>query len=313
MAVAYEVAGLTKEYPGPKEVLANDRIDLRIATGEIVGIFGPNGAGKTTLVRQLMGLLRPSAGEIRLFDRDLVRKPTAATEYVAYFAQETAYFWYLQARELLIITGRLRRLSTGKAKDQAEKSLERFGVQAMANRTLSRLSFGQARFVVLLSVFMGGRPILILDEPTNNLDPLHRRAFWDHLWEVNNRQGTTVLFVTHNVREAEHVVHRVVIVDAGRIVAFGTPGELKAGLEGQARVEVTLAYPLAEHEHPPLESGKRLSGKRNTLLLQTARENVDAVIRAVYDRLPSGAVSDLRVVPPTQEDVCVQTVGKEWV
>jgi ABC-type multidrug transport system ATPase subunit len=312
MAVAYEVAGLTKKYPGPKEVLANDRIDLRIPSGEIVGIFGPNGAGKTTLVRQMMGLLRPTSGEIRLFDHDLVREPTAATQYVAYFAQETTYFWYLQARELLIITGRLRGLSTGEAQGQAKGLLERFSLQEMATRTLSRLSFGQARFVVLLSVFMGNRPILILDEPTNDLDPLHRRAFWDYLWEVNSRDGTTVLLVTHNVHEAEQVVHRVVIVDAGRIVASGTPRKLKAGLEGQARVEVTLAEPLHNDELPTFAGCARLPSKRNTLLLQTARENVDAVIRAVYDRFLSGEVSDLRVVPPTLEDVYVQTVRKEW-
>lgn len=107
MTVAYEVAELTKRYPGPKEVLANDRIDLRITSGEIVGIFGPNGAGKTTLVRQLMGLLRPTAGQIRLFAHDLVREPTAATVHVAYFAQETHHFWYLKPREILRITGRL--------------------------------------------------------------------------------------------------------------------------------------------------------------------------------------------------------------
>jgi len=213
MAVAYEVAGLTKRYPGPKEVLANDRIDLCIATGEIVGIFGPNGAGKTTLVRQLMGLLRPTAGQIRLFDNDLVREPTIATNHVAYFAQETSYFWYLKPRELLAITGRLRGLTSREANSQAYSLLGKFNLGNLAGKTLSRLSFGQARFVALLSVFMGNRPILILDEPTNDLDPLHRRAFWDYLWEVNSREGTTVLLVTHNVHEAEHVVHRVVIVD----------------------------------------------------------------------------------------------------
>lgn len=313
MAVAYEVVGLTKRYPGPKEVFANDHIDLRIVTGEIVGIFGPNGAGKTTLVRQLMGLLRPTAGEIWLFGHGLVRDPTVATRYVAYFAQETSYFWYLQPRELLILTGRLRGLSRREAQAQAEELLERFGLQAMAKRTLSQLSFGQARFVTLLSVFMGNRPILILDEPTNDLDPLHRRVFWDYLWEVNSREGTTVLLVTHNVHEAEHVVHRVLIMDAGRIVASGTPGELKAKLAGQARLEITLALLLDTDRLPPLPYCIRLPSKRNTVLLQTARENVDLVIRAVYDHFPSGAVSELRVVPPTLEDVYVQTVGKEWV
>lgn len=190
--------------------------------------------------------------------------------------------------------------------------LTKFNLGNLAGKTLSRLSFGQARFVALLAVFMGNRPILILDEPTNDLDPLHRRAFWDYLWEVNSREGTTVLLVTHNVHEAEHVVHRVVIVDAGRIVASGTPGELKAGLEGQVRVEVTLVEPLGNDDPLMFAGCKRLPAKRNTLLLQTARENVEAVIRAVYDRFPSGTVRDLRVVPPTLEDVYVQTVRKEW-
>jgi ABC-type multidrug transport system ATPase subunit len=313
MAVAYEVAGLTKRYPGPKEVLANDRIDLRIPSGEIVGIFGPNGAGKTTLVRQMMGLLRPTSGEIRLLDRDLVREPTAATQYVAYFAQETSYFWYLKPRELLAITGRLRGLAPREANSQAHSLLGEFNLGGLAGRTLSRLSFGQARFVALLSVFMGNRPILILDEPTNDLDPLHRRAFWDYLWEVNSRDGTTVLLVTHNVHEAEQVVHRVLIIDAGRLVTSGTPRELKAGLEGQVRVEVTVAESLDNDELPTFAGCDRLPSKRNTILLQTARGNVDAVVREVYKRLPVGAVSDLRVVPPTLADVYVQAVGKEWV
>lgn len=167
--------------------------------------------------------------------------------------------------------------------------------------------------MVLLAVFMGNRPVLILDEPTNDLDPLHRRAFWEHLWEVNSQEGTTVLLVTHNVHEAEHVVHRVIIIDAGRIVAAGTPRELKAGLEGQARIEVTLTEPLHDNDLPSFPGCERLPSKRNTLLLQTSSENVEAVIRAVYARFPPGAISDLRVVPPTLEDVYVNTVGKAWV
>lgn len=313
ISVVYEVRGLTKRYPGPQGVLANDHIDLCVTKGEILGIFGPNGAGKTTLVRQLMGLLPPTSGQIWLFGHDLIRDPTVATRYAAYFAQETSYFWYLRAREILVLTGRLRGLSARESKDQAQKLLEWFGLQSIATKILSRLSFGQARFVTLLSVFMGTRPVLILDEPTNDLDPLHRRAFWDYLWEVNSREGTTVLLVTHNVHEAEHVVHRVVIIDAGRIVASGTPRELKAGLEGYTRIEVTLAGPLNDDDLPAFPGCKRLPSKRNTLLLQTSSENVDTVIRAVYKHFPAGAVSDLRVIPPTLEDVYVHTVGKAWV
>jgi len=313
MAVVYEVVGLTKKYPGPKEVLANDHIDLRIERGEILGIFGPNGAGKTTLVRQLMGLLRPTSGEIRLFGHDLVRDPCVATRYVAYFAQETYYFWYLKPHELLTITGRLRGLSAKEARDQAQTLLEKFNLQGLRSKTLSQLSFGQARFVTLLSVFMGARPVLVLDEPTNDLDPMHRRAFWDYLWEVNSQDGVTVLLVTHNVHEAEHVVHRVIIMDAGRLIASGTPWELKQGIEGQVRVEIVLTESADNCAEPAFAHCQTLPSKRNTILLRTARENVDTVVREVYERFPPGAVADLRVVEPTLEDVYVQMVGKEWV
>ena len=311
--LAYEVVKLTKKYPGPKEVLANDCIDLCISTGEIVGIFGPNGAGKTTLVRQLAGLLRPTSGEIRLFGHDLVRKPTLAPHYVAYFAQETYYFWYLTPYEVLTITGRLRGLSAREAKNQARTLLEKFNLQEIANRTLSRLSFGQARFVTLLSVFMGNRPILILDEPTNDLDPMHRRMFWDYLWEVNSKDRVTVLLVTHNVYEAEHVVHRVLIIDAGRLVASGTPAELKRRLAGQVRVEVVLAESTENRVVPIFEHCQRLPSKRDTILFQTARSNLDMVLREIYKRFPPGAVRDLKVVEPTLEDVYISIVGKEWI
>ena len=126
--VLYKITGLTKKYPGPEEVLANDHLDLQIDAGQILGVFGPNGAGKTTLVRQLAGLLRPTAGEIRLFEHELVQDPTIATRYIAYFAQETYYFWYLKALEILTITGRFRGLTSIAAKEQAELLLNRFNL-----------------------------------------------------------------------------------------------------------------------------------------------------------------------------------------
>ena len=114
-----------------------------------------------------------------------MRDPCVATRYVAYFAQETYYFWYLKPHELLTITGRLRGLSSKEARNQAQTLLEKFNLQDLRNKTLFQLSFGQARFVTLVSVFTGARPVLILDEPTNDLDPMHRRAFWDYLWAVS--------------------------------------------------------------------------------------------------------------------------------
>lgn len=316
MEVAYNVVDLTKKYPGPKEVLANDHINLRIEIGEIVGIFGPNGAGKTTLVRQLAGLLRPTSGQIWLFGHDLVRKPTLATHYVAYFAQETYYFWYLKPYEVLTITGRLRGMRSKEARIQANLLLERFNLRALERRTLSQLSLGQARFVTLLSVFMANRPILILDEPTNDLDPLHRRAFWDYLWEVNSKEGVTVLLVTHNVHEAEQAVHRVLIIDAGRIIASGTPQQLKQGLEDIVRIEITLSgdsQPRIDYEMLQFKHCQRLPSKRNTILLRAQRANVNEVVQEVYNQIGSQAIADLRIVSPTLEDVYVQAVGKEWL
>jgi len=312
MALAYEVRGLTKVYSTPKPVLANDHIDLSVEEGEIVGIFGPNGAGKTTLVRQLVGLLRPTSGTIKLFGHDIVAKPSLATHYVAYFSQETYYFWHLKPQEVLVITGRLRGLSLKEARTQAEYLLKRFELDGLKIRPLARLSFGQARFVTLLSVFMGKRPVLVLDEPSNDLDPMHRRLFWDYLWEVNSKEGTTVLLVTHNVHEAEHVVHRVIIVDEGRIIASGSPTELKRRLAGQMRIEVELAEWNVDLASLVLPNCEMLPAKRNTLLLQVPRDEVDKVVQEIREKIPPEAINNLRIVPPSLEDVYVQVVKKEW-
>ncbi|MBT9165290.1 MAG: Daunorubicin/doxorubicin resistance ATP-binding protein DrrA [candidate division WS2 bacterium] len=307
---AYEVTSLSKRYTGPKGVLANDNINLSIKIGEILGIFGPNGAGKTTLVRQLMALSRPTSGTVKLFRTDIISHPHYVPEKVAYFAQETYYFWHLTSHELLYFTGRLRGLNHSEAKKQSLFLLEKFFLTNKITSRLAHLSFGEATFVSLLSVFMGYWPVVVLDEPTSRLDPVRSKDFWDYLWEINSRLGTTVLLVTHNVLEAEKVVHRVVIIDSGKLIALGTPAELKRGMEDVVRIEVEVkndGLTLPEISH-----STQLPSKRNHFFLQTNKSYLEVVNKELHQKLGLENIASLKILTPTLEDVYINLVGKEW-
>jgi ABC-type multidrug transport system ATPase subunit len=236
--LAYDVADLTKMFRGGK--LANDRICLEVHSGEIMGIFGPNGAGKTTLVRQMMGLLRPTSGSIRLMGRDVVANPHVVPRYVAYFSQRIASLGSFSFREVLIHAGVLRGMPVRDARPMANTLIEHFECDEFAGRYLFVLSGGERRLAILLSAFMSRCPVLLLDEPTNELDPRRRQLVWGYLLDQNRQHGKTVILVTHNVSEAEAVVDRVAIVDRGLVRAVGTPGELKSGFAATARILVTL-------------------------------------------------------------------------
>lgn len=172
MAVpAYEVREVTKVYRGAATA-ANDRISLDIERGTVFAVLGPNGAGKTTLVRQLTGLLRPTSGSIRLFGEDIEARPQVIPNAVAYFGQRVLALHAHRFEEVLRITGMLRGQSPRQARVQAQALMERFEAAGLSRTLLVRLSGGERRLAALLAAFMGDRRLLVLDEPTSDLDPL---------------------------------------------------------------------------------------------------------------------------------------------
>lgn len=311
MTESYRVEDLVKVYnvPGKPPVYANNGVNLVVPSGIVFGIFGPNGAGKTTLIRQIVGLLWPTRGRIYLHGVDVVQHPDVIPRQVGYYGQRLVYFWTLSAIELLVFTGRLRGMTDKAAKAQADELISRVGLDHKASRLLATFSGGEIRVVSVLTSLMGNPPVVVLDEPTAELDPVMRQNIWNLLFAVNKQFGTTIILVTHNVLEAEQVVDRVAVIDEGRVVAEGTPSELRASIADKSRVEVRLRVPEAPGI---LLTGAWTEMRRGVFSCTVPRSEVNSLLHAITGELDPKAVEDVRVVNPTLEDYYVTVVGKQW-
>ncbi len=309
--VGYQVVNVTKVYRQGK-VRANDHINLGIRWGEIFGLLGPNGAGKTTLVKQLVGLLKPTEGTIRLAGHDILADPGIVPNYVAYQSQSRLVLEDLTPEEAIYYTGRLRGLPSRAARQQMEALRERLGLSHIRQRPIGRLSGGQQQLVQLGTTLVAERPILVLDEPTSGLDPNHRKVVWDILLDLNRRRGTAILLITHNVLEAELVVDRVGIIDHGRLLAVDSVGALKHQVDQRVRLEITTHPSCGDQMQTLLStfgSVERLS--ENRLRLSLNPQQVPSVTVQILREPVVSLVDDYRIVPPSLEDVYFQLGGKE--
>ncbi|MDP2871237.1 MAG: ABC transporter ATP-binding protein [Bacillota bacterium] len=297
---AYTVSDLTKVYM-PSGTQANRGISLSIDQGEVFGIFGPNGAGKTTLVKQLAGLLKPTSGKIALFGNDVVAEPEIVPHFVAYYGQKVMALRAHKVREVILHSAVLRGMPVPDARRQTAELIERFGLGGIADQIMQRLSGGQQRQTALLATLTGNRPLLILDEPTNELDPANRRMVWEYLGQLNRDHGTTIILVTHNVLEAEQVVERVAIIDRGLAVAIGTPGELKANVDYTVRVEVRLKPGGDDAALAGLPGSTRI--REGSFRITAAREQAQELLGMVLARTGLADLDDFRLVTPSLEDV----------
>ncbi|WP_322974469.1 ABC transporter ATP-binding protein [Actinacidiphila epipremni] len=291
-------------------VRASDGIDLDVRRGELFGILGPNGAGKTTLVRQLTGLLRPDAGRIDVLGHDLVRHPDRAARLIGYLGQESTALDELTVALAAETTGRLRGLDATAARAARDAVLDELELGPLAGRPIKRLSGGQRRLACFAATLVGERPVLVLDEPTTGMDPVARRAVWAAVGRRRSEHGTTVLLVTHNVIEAETVLDRVAVLDAGRVIACDTPAGLRALVADEVRLD------LVWRDEPPLDlpavAALRpladVSGRRWTLRLPHARA------RATMADLTGGPaypwLDDITLAAPSLEDVYLALGGR---
>jgi ABC-2 type transport system ATP-binding protein len=305
---AYEIHGLDKSYRGASEP-ANRGIDLEIPAGEIFGLLGPNGAGKTTLVRQLVGLVRPDRGSLRLFGHDLVADPSIAARLVSYLAQDEPALAELPVRRAVETTARLRGMRRAEAGRQSTALVEELGLGPVADRPLIRLSGGQRRLACVASALAAQRRVLVLDEPTAGLDPVGRRAVWSSL-RARCELGATVVLVTHNVTEAETVLDRVAVLDRGRLIAADTPGRLKSAVDDCVRVQLVWRHdpPAADPTVQVLARTATVDGRRWSVRVPRAD------VRDVLDGLTRGALldtlDDFTVASPSLEDVYLSLGGR---
>ncbi|MGF0318136.1 ATP-binding cassette domain-containing protein [Nocardia fluminea] len=225
---ALSIRRLHKAY-GAHVVL--DDLDLDISAGTVFALLGPNGAGKTTLVRILATLSRPDRGDIRLFEHDLARDPDTIRRLIGVTGQYAAVDGVLTGAENLRLTGRLLHLGKDETRRRGDALLERFDLVDAADKPVASYSGGMRRRLDLAMSLMGEPRMVFLDEPTTGLDPRSRRDLWSAIRQLA-AEGTTILLTTQYLEEADQLADRIAVLDHGRIVADGTPAELKRLVPG---------------------------------------------------------------------------------
>ncbi|MEV6652673.1 ATP-binding cassette domain-containing protein [Streptomyces sp. NPDC051219] len=235
MTNAIVVEGLHKRY-GEKRAL--DGLDLTVESGTVYGVLGPNGAGKTTAVRILSTLLRPDGGRAEVAGFDVAREAAEVRQRIGLLGQHAAVDEELSGRQNLEMFGRLYHLGARRAGVRADELLERFGLADTGRKAVKRYSGGMRRRLDLAASLITEPKILFLDEPTTGLDPRGRTEVWNAVRALVGG-GTTVLLTTQYLEEADQLAGRIAVIDQGRVVADGTPDELK-GKVGGDRIDVVL-------------------------------------------------------------------------
>jgi ABC-2 type transport system ATP-binding protein len=236
-SMAVEAQALVKRFGNNYAV---NGVDLNIPTGGIYGVLGPNGAGKTTAIRVLATLLKPDGGSAKIFGYDVVKDSHIVRQLIGVTGQYASVDEKLSATENLVIFSRLLGLSSRDAKRKATELLEEFGLTEAAKRPLAQYSGGMRRRLDLAASLIAQPPLIFLDEPTTGLDPRTRNQMWNTIRRLVN-DGSTVVLTTQYLDEADKLADRIAVIDHGKVIAEGTPDQLKAKV-GTASLELKLAH-----------------------------------------------------------------------
>jgi ABC-2 type transport system ATP-binding protein len=302
-----EIHDLTKRYRGG--VLANDGVSLGAAEGEVLGLLGHNGAGKTTLVHQVVGLLRPTAGSIRIAGTDAVADPALARRLTAIQPQAQVPITGLTPRQAIELIGRMRGGSSAQVRARADRLIDALDIGEWRDVDAGRLSGGVKRLTSFCMAAIRPGRLVILDEPTNDVDPVRRRLLWAQVRALAD-EGVAVVLVTHNVVEAERSVDRLVLLDAGRVVAAGSPAQLKAGIADGLRLELVPEPDRA----PAIPSWLGAAVARNGRpTIVVSRELAGAAVAWAAECQRAGDIEEFSLVPANLEDAYIAHVGRRPV
>jgi ABC-2 type transport system ATP-binding protein len=302
-----EAEGLVKRYG---ETVAVNGVDLAVAGGSILGVLGPNGAGKTTTLRILTTLAHPDAGRASVAGFDVVSQAAEVRRRIGVAAQDATLDELLTGRQNLAMMGELTGLRSGAARARATELLEQFELSDAGNRMMKTYSGGMRRRLDLAASLVTRPPVLFLDEPTTGLDPASRSRVWDIIRGLV-ADGATLLLTTQYLDEADELADSIVVIDHGRVIAAGTPQELKTATGG-SRLEITFtassegaASALSPFlDGPPIFSQ---DGRRLRAPVRSQPGTVTAVVRALD--AAGLLVDDVTVHQPSLDDVFFALTG----
>lgn len=255
---AVELFGLTRRFGA---FTAVDDVSFTVAPGEIFGLIGANGAGKSTVIKMLTTLLPTSAGTARVAGFDVTRQPTDVRRHIGYVPQLLSADGALTAWENLLLSARLYNVPHNEVRTRIEHALGAMELTPFAHHLVQGFSGGMIRRLEIAQSMLHHPRVLFMDEPTVGLDPVARRTVLDHVRSLRKRFGTTVLVTSHYMEEVEELCERIAVLSHGRLVAIGTPNELKTRIGPQATLDDVFAA-LAGPAVPAEEQGSGYSGVR---------------------------------------------------
>jgi ABC-2 type transport system ATP-binding protein len=299
---------LTKVYR--KGVRANDDVSLSVAAGEVVGLLGHNGAGKTTLLNQVIGLTRPTAGSIRIDGVDVVADPARARQACSLQPQSHAPLDGVTPRQAIELMARIRGASRRRARERTTELIAGVDLEAWAKTAGEQLSGGVRRLTAFCMAAAEPGRVVMLDEPTNDVDPVRRRLLWRQIRALAADEGCAVLMVTHGVIEAERVIDRMVVLHHGRIVAEGTPAQLRGSHDDRLRLELLgVSESATAGLSPPFATAGPAVVAGNRVLVTIGQFEVTTAIDWAQQLRAAGTINEFAVNPAGLEDVYIGLVG----
>src|SRR5271169_2620759 len=298
---------------------AVDGVSFKVSEGEFFGFLGPNGAGKSTTIKILTTLLRKTSGIVSVAGFDLDKDPKEIRKLIGVQSQETSVDPELTGRENMILQGHLQQMSGKELVDRVDYLLEVVGLKDAADKRAGRYSGGMKKRLDLASTLVHKPKILFLDEPTTGLDPQSRATVWDYMEELNKKEQITIFLTTQYLEEADRLCGRLCIVDAGKIVAQGTPAELKAEIGADA-ITITMKDSQGKSGDTVRSAGRQIvsvlpnvvnvvdSGDGLTVYAKDGGYFIPDLVRA-FDKSNIKLVS-INLSSPTLDDVFLRHTGK---
>lgn len=306
--LAIEVKGLKKSY---KKLEVLKGVDLTVEKGTMLALLGPNGAGKTTTVRILSTLLKPDAGEVRVHGFDVVKQAQDVRRSIGLTGQYAAVDEYLTGRENLVMMGQLYHLGKKRSIERADELLKEFDLVEAADRPAKTYSGGMRRRLDLAASLVATPPIIFLDEPTTGLDPRSRITMWQIIQKLKEA-GATILLTTQYLEEADKLADQIAVIDHGKVIAYGTPDELKASV-GNERIEFEVEEGSGFAKALQVITAKDVRSNASDRTISVGTDGSVRELKVLLDALHAAniEINNLSMHKPTLDDVFLKVTGRE--